>query len=113
MAAKDKVRGIQIDKLIAKLEKGFQVKMRSKQSSRFDSGDEQTARKLSNLGYGDKEIEAIIKSTSLDGAGRRLYLAINKVKENVDLKGIRNSYARYKRLSEADPKHSRKPSNRI
>lgn len=110
-AVKDIGRGIQIDKLMAKLQEGFQIKLIAKRSGGFGSGDEQTAKKLSELGYVDEEIKETLKSKTLQDAGCGLYFALNGGRENVSLKGIRNSYSRYKRLSKANQPFPRRPSH--
>jgi hypothetical protein len=106
---KDMDRGIQIDNLIARLEKGFEIKLSAKRVGGFASGDEQTAVKLRDLGYDGKEIKEILKSKTLQDAGCRLFLAIpRKNGESVDLHTIRNSYARYKLLPGVNPPPNRK-----
>jgi len=109
--AKDMNRGLQIGKLIEQLEEGFEIKLSAKQGGGFANDDEQVAKELRTHGYGDREIEAMLKSKTLPDAGCRLYFAINKAKENVSLKGIRNSYARYKLLSRTNPPFHRKSSH--
>jgi len=98
-AGRDTVRGIQIDKLMAKLKKGFAFKLSAKKSCGFAGEAEQPATKLRKHGYNDKEIKAILDSKTLQDAGCRLHLAIYGEEDNVDLKGIRNSYTRYKSRS--------------
>jgi hypothetical protein len=100
---KDMRRGVQIDKLKAKLQEGFQIKLKAKRGGGYASDDGQLAKDLRNRGYGYREIETILKSKTIQDAACRLYWEIDDEKENVSLKGIRNSWARYKLLSRANP----------
>jgi hypothetical protein len=108
---KDMNRGIQIDKLMVRLEKGFEIKLSAKQGGGFASGDEQVAEELRTPGYCSDEIKAILKGKTLQDAGYQLYMAINGATENVTPKGIRNSYARYKLLSGPNPLFHRRSSH--
>jgi hypothetical protein len=99
---KDIVRGIQIDKAIAQLQQGFHIKLRAKKRGGFGSGNERISSKLRSLGCDETEITATLDGRTLQDAGCRLYLATTgRSDENITLKSIRNSYARYKRARTA------------
>lgn len=108
---KDMTRGLQIGKLIEQLEEGFEVKLSAKKGGGFASDDEQVAKELKTHGYGDKEVKATLKGKTLQDAGCRLYLAVScETDATVALHTIRNSYARYKSLPEANPPTRRRSS---
>jgi len=94
--AKDVLRGIQIDRLATKLQKGLRATFGAKQSGDDSISDDKLTGTLRRLGYDDREIKAILQSRTPQDAGCRLYYALNRQTENVTLKAIRNSYARYR-----------------
>jgi hypothetical protein len=92
------VRGIQIDDLMARLSKGFQIRTQLKLAGGFSSDEELVATELKIQGYNQAEIDAIVRGATLQDAAVCLYHATTGKRENVTLDAIRNSYARYKRL---------------
>ena len=92
----DLARGRAIDRLIPGLQKGFQIKVEAKRKGGGTIEDEETASKLKEEGLEPEAIDAILKEQRLEGAGCRFY---RETQENsVQLRSIKNSYARYKSM---------------
>jgi hypothetical protein len=95
---KHMVRGIEIDHMVARLQKGFETRTRLRRLGGFNSGDEEIAAKLKTQGYSQSETDVIVRGATLQDAACRLYHATTGKRENVKLDAIRNSYAKYKSL---------------
>lgn len=91
-------RGIHIDDAIERLEPGFQFKSHAKLRGGFSSDDEEIATALENQGYNRVEISALLTAATVQDAACKCYFATEGKKLSITLKGIQNSYARYKRL---------------
>jgi hypothetical protein len=94
----DVARGIQIDRMMARLSDGFRIAKVTKETVRSGDVKERTLFQLKNMGHDEQEIEAIIKGRTLQDAAYRLYHQTVGKQENIDLKAIRNSFARFKKL---------------
>jgi gamma-glutamylcyclotransferase len=88
---KHMTRGFLIDGMIERLGPGVLAKL-------ADSGDEPIEVVLTGMGYSSQEIQVILQAKNPRDAGCRLFYATMKHIEHVDLKTIRNSYARYQSL---------------
>jgi hypothetical protein len=95
--ATDVVRGNQIDRMMARFLVGFRLAKVTKGTVRSGDVKQRTLIKLRNMGYDEQEIEAILKGKTLQDAACQLYFETVGKQENVDLKAIRNSYARFKK----------------
>ncbi len=96
--ATDVVRGIQIDRMMAKLLDGFKLAKATKGTVGSGNVKQRTLIQLRNKGYEEREIDAILIGKTLQDAACRQYHQTVGKQENVDLKAIRNSYAQFKKL---------------
>jgi hypothetical protein len=93
---KDVLRGILIDRLIARLDGGWRAKL--KHGVGTNRSSEALEDELKAQGYDSREVQVIFKAKTIQDAACHLYCATDGKKENIELKGVRNSYARYKLL---------------
>jgi len=96
------MRGLKIEKTIARLKPGFLFKAQEKKEGGYDSDDGQIARQLEGQGYDQHEVRAIMKARSPQDAACR-YFREMKCEVSLTLKSIRNDYAKYKRIKRRFP----------
>ena len=94
---RDLNRGIQIDRIMTRLQEGFQLK-RAVLSEHDGSVEQYRETQLRRLGYDNQEIASILKCSTLQSAAFLQYQKTTGKTENVDMKAIRNSYSRYKQV---------------
>jgi len=98
------MRGLQIEKIIARLMPGFLFKAQAKEKGGYDSGEKQIAEGLKGQGFYERETKAIMEGRSAQDAACR-YFCASQSGVNVSCKSIRNDYAKFKLLKKRFPVH--------
>jgi hypothetical protein len=88
-------RGLEIERAIARLTPGHQIKVRAKKNKGYGSGEEQMAEQLKARGFDEREVEAIVNARSAQDSALRYFFATQKG-VHVSRKSIRNDYAKFK-----------------
>jgi hypothetical protein len=90
----DSFRGREIDRISAKLQKGFEIKRDAERRRRRGTDDDAIETALQSAGYNSDEIKAIMQARSLEVAACHLWIRTQKLHMNP--RTIQNSYARYR-----------------
>jgi hypothetical protein len=99
------MRGLEIERIIARLAPGYQINVQAKKKRGYDSGEERIAEQLKQRGFDEQEVKAIIKARSAQDAACRYFDAAQR-NVHVSFKSIRNDYAKFKRLKRCFPQDS-------
>jgi hypothetical protein len=91
-------RGPKIEKIVTRLEAGFEFKLREKAKGGYKSDNEEIEAKLKDQGYDPNQIKAILGSRTLETAACNYYYASRQEPHLGNRKTIQNSYRRYQRM---------------
>ena len=94
--SRDLIRGMVIDRVIERLRAGFEIQRQARLKGGYSSGNEDIRSALKLEGHSDLETKAIVQARTLQDAACRYYYYAKTKQETVILKGVRNSYSRYK-----------------
>jgi len=95
-------RGLEIERVIARLTPGYQIKVQAKKKRGKASGEETIDKQLKARGFEEQEVKAIVKARSAQDAACRYYHSTQR-DIHVDSKSIRNDYAKFKLLKKRFP----------
>jgi len=97
-------RGIEIERVIARLTPGYQINVQAKKNRGYASGKGKIVKQLKARGFEEQEVKAIVKARSVQDAAC-LYFYSTQRDIHVSLQSIRNDYAKFKLLKKRFPQY--------